>query len=291
MKKIACEMCGSNDLIKQEGNFICQHCGMKYSTEEVKKMMIEGTVDVQGTVKIDNTAVAERHLQNARRAKSKEDWAEVEKYYNLAEQEDPTNIEAIFYSAFGKAKQSLIDADLFKRQAAFKVLNKSVSIIDDNFDISKEDEQLALVNQILSDVKNMRGSSFVYNTTKTTKNGVTTTSDDKAKTYELFDALNKEMLVTLENLEKKLTKKNNKISVLKYLISAVEAMTLSDATVSLIESYYKKWHSLDSGLKYEDKMEELRVKLKAKKRKDAIVGGIILGVVVGIAVIFILMCI
>ena len=38
-----------------------------------------------------------------RRAKAKEDWSEVEKYYNLVEQNDPTNIEAIFYSAFESA--------------------------------------------------------------------------------------------------------------------------------------------------------------------------------------------
>jgi len=33
--------------------FVCQHCGTKYSVEEAKKLMIEGTVDVQGTVKVD----------------------------------------------------------------------------------------------------------------------------------------------------------------------------------------------------------------------------------------------
>ncbi len=31
-------------------------------------MMIEGTVEVQGTVKVDNSAFIERYLANARRA-------------------------------------------------------------------------------------------------------------------------------------------------------------------------------------------------------------------------------
>lgn len=56
MKQLVCEMCGSTDLIKQDGVFVCQACGCKYSVEEARKMMIEGTVDVSGsTVKIDET--------------------------------------------------------------------------------------------------------------------------------------------------------------------------------------------------------------------------------------------
>ena len=48
-------MCGSTDLIKQDGVFVCQSCGCKYSVEEAKKMMVEGTVEVTGTVKIDDS--------------------------------------------------------------------------------------------------------------------------------------------------------------------------------------------------------------------------------------------
>lgn len=60
MKQLTCEMCGGTDLIKQDGVFVCQSCGCKYSVEEAKKMMIEGTVDVSGsTIKIDNSAEIE----------------------------------------------------------------------------------------------------------------------------------------------------------------------------------------------------------------------------------------
>ena len=75
MKALVCELCGSNELIKQDGMFVCPHCGTKYTPEEAKKLIIEGTVDVSGsTVKVDNTAFVERYLANARRAKQKEDW-------------------------------------------------------------------------------------------------------------------------------------------------------------------------------------------------------------------------
>lgn len=38
MKQLVCEMCESSDLIKQDGAFACQSCGIKYSVEEAKKM-------------------------------------------------------------------------------------------------------------------------------------------------------------------------------------------------------------------------------------------------------------
>ena len=145
MKQLTCEMCGSTELIKEGGFFVCQTCGCKYSVEEAKRMMIEGTVDVQGTVKVDNSAFVEKYLANARRAKQKEDWEETEKYYNMVEQNDPTNIEAIFYSSYGKAKRSLLESDIYKRQAAFKVLQNCVSIIDDNFNINNEAEQKEII--------------------------------------------------------------------------------------------------------------------------------------------------
>ncbi len=33
LKKMICEMCGSNDLIKKDGFYVCCYCGTKYSTQ------------------------------------------------------------------------------------------------------------------------------------------------------------------------------------------------------------------------------------------------------------------
>ena len=148
MKQLTCEMCGSTDLMKDGGVFVCQTCGCKYSVEEARKMMVEGTVDVRGTVQVDNSAFVQKYLENARRAKQKEDWDETEKYYNMVEQNDPNNIEAIFYSAYGKAKASLVDSDIYKRQAVFKVLANCISIIDDKYEIERREEnKVALLRQ------------------------------------------------------------------------------------------------------------------------------------------------
>ena len=97
MKQLTCELCGNTELIKQDGFFVCPYCKCKYSLEEARKMIIDGTVEVQGTVKLDNSDYVQNCLQNARRAMKKEDWSEVERYYNKVEENEPNNIEAFFY--------------------------------------------------------------------------------------------------------------------------------------------------------------------------------------------------
>lgn len=163
MKQLTCEMCGSTDLMKQDGVFVCQSCGCKYSVEEAKRMMIEGTVDVQGTVKVDNSAFVQKYLANARRAYEKEDWEEVEKYYNMVEQNAPNNMEAVFFSAFGKAMLSLTDGDYYKRQQKFTVLNKSISVINDYYEVTDEDKE-AVLTKISDAIIKMFSVTYVYNT-------------------------------------------------------------------------------------------------------------------------------
>lgn len=187
MKPLICEMCGNSDLIKNEGVFVCQSCGVKYSIEEARKMMIEGTVDVKGTVQVDNSAFVKKYLENARRAKEKEDWEETEKYYNMVEQNDPNNIEAIFYSAYGKAKASLVDADIYKRQAAFNVLKNCISIIDDKYDMERADENRDAIIGMAADINNMITSNFVFNVWRNSYGNITRTN--KNETYTLFSSL------------------------------------------------------------------------------------------------------
>ena len=161
MKQLTCEMCGSTELVKQDGFFVCQTCGTKYSVEEAKKMMIEGTVDIQGTVKVDNSALIAKHLINAHRALLKEDWEEVEKYYNLVEQNSPDNIEAVFFSSYGKAMLAMTDSDYFKREQKFQVLNRSMSVISEYYDTTTENKEEAL-KKIAEYIKKMYNVTFVY---------------------------------------------------------------------------------------------------------------------------------
>lgn len=201
MKKLTCEMCGSTDLMKDGGVFICQTCGCKYSVEEARRMMVEGTVDVKGTVQIDNSSFVKKYLENARRAKEKEDWEETEKYYNLVEQNDPNNIEAIFYSSYGKAKASLVDGDIYKRQAVFKVLNNCVSIIDDKYQIEDRAENEVAIRSMALDLLKLFGSNFVFTEWKNGYGVVTRTN--KGETYSLFVGLIDAFHNTMLNIQRK----------------------------------------------------------------------------------------
>lgn len=96
MKRLTCEMCGSTDLVKQDGVFVCQSCGCKYSIEEAKKMMIEGTVEVTGTVKVDNTDKLETYKEIASNAYDAGNTDEAYQYYLKVLEIDPKDWQAIF---------------------------------------------------------------------------------------------------------------------------------------------------------------------------------------------------
>ncbi len=98
MKPLTCEMCGSNNLIKQEGVFVCQSCGTKYSVEEARKMMIEGTVTVDGTVRVDdsekNKKLINNYLEMAKSALAGSDDEGAIVYSNKVLEIDTENYEA-----------------------------------------------------------------------------------------------------------------------------------------------------------------------------------------------------
>lgn len=94
MKQLTCEMCGGTDLMKQDGAFVCQNCGMKYSVEEAKKMMIEGTVEVAGTVKVDDSAKIANYYTMAENAYDASNQKEAESYCNKIIEIEPNNYKA-----------------------------------------------------------------------------------------------------------------------------------------------------------------------------------------------------
>lgn len=109
MKQLTCEMCGSTDLVKQNGLYICQSCGTKYSVEEAKKMMVEGTVEIQGTVEVtgtvqmDTSTEIDNLYQIARRARDEDNEQNAAKYYDMIKMKDPTSWEASFYQVYFSA--------------------------------------------------------------------------------------------------------------------------------------------------------------------------------------------
>lgn len=124
MKQLKCEMCGSTDLVKQDGMFICQTCGTKYSIEEA---MIEGTVAIRGTVKVDNSDELSNLYQIARRAKDENNSENAAVYYDMILMKDPTSWEASFYVVYFKAMQTNIAGI---QSAAVSITNCLDSVLD-----------------------------------------------------------------------------------------------------------------------------------------------------------------
>jgi hypothetical protein len=136
MKKMVCEMCGGSDLVKQEGVFVCQSCGSKYSVEDAKRMMIEGTVDVTGsTVKVDNTAKLENLLKIARRAKDDGNFGKAAQHFEAITLEDPNSWEAAFYTAYCSAIQS------YKSDKTGSAITTLQNCIDSVFSLIKDHVQ------------------------------------------------------------------------------------------------------------------------------------------------------
>ena len=95
MRQLICEMCGGTDLIKQDGVFVCQSCGCKYSVEEARKMMVEGTVDVSGsTVKVDKTDSIASLIKRTYLFLEEGNWEEASAYSDKVLDLDPEYAEA-----------------------------------------------------------------------------------------------------------------------------------------------------------------------------------------------------
>ena len=93
MKLLKCEVCGSNDLTKKDGLFVCDYCGAKYSLEEVQKMA--GQVNVSGTVSIDSSSRLKSLVQGAHDALETFDLDVAMRYAEQALDIDPNNADAL----------------------------------------------------------------------------------------------------------------------------------------------------------------------------------------------------
>ena len=160
LRQMKCDMCGGTDLVKQEGLFVCQHCGAKYSVEEARKMMMEGDGDlvVSGTIKIDNNAKLENLYTLARREYRLENYEEARKYYEAIIVDDPNNWEPIFAISFIKAGRGNHEWENVSTEieSFIKRLDESVHLLME--DEKEENKNVTLKNVIVKTVSNMANS-------------------------------------------------------------------------------------------------------------------------------------
>lgn len=152
MKQLKCEMCGSVDLLKQDGVFICQSCGCKYSVEEAKKMMVEvsGSVSVDTPVEVKGIAQVENILKLVMASYESKDF---EKTKELCEQ--IISIDANNYNAWlYKGKCELWQSTLLDLKIEQAVIN-----FDEAIKIAPTEE----IEQIKCDVaSNMLDFTYAF---------------------------------------------------------------------------------------------------------------------------------
>ena len=155
MKQLTCEICGSTDLLKQDGVFVCQTCGTKYSVEEAKKMMIEGTV------RIDNSHLVSNYLEMAEAAVDAGNNQEAESYCNKAIEIDPTNYKAWMIKGKAAAWQSsLQNSRVDEGVAAFiKAINNAPDDVKEEL-IENAKEQIISLSLAMISLRSDRFSKW-----------------------------------------------------------------------------------------------------------------------------------
>ncbi len=140
MKALVCEMCHSNEVVKQDGYFVCQSCGTKYSVEEAKKMMVEGTV------KIDQSGNIENYYAMAESAYESNNNKEAESYCNKVIEIDPLNYKAWLLKGRSAGWQSTL---------ANIRIEEAVNCFTKCLDNAPENEQETLKSDIANETTNL----------------------------------------------------------------------------------------------------------------------------------------
>lgn len=160
MKKLTCEMCGSNELVKQDGMFVCQSCGTKYSVEEAKKMMIEGTVDVSGsTVKVSSVGNIDNYYSLASNAYDSDNNKEAESYCNKIIEIDPNNCKAWYLKGLSVGWSSTLSND--RMWEAKNCFEKAISFAKGEEESRLQEKSVTDILELFIAMIDLRGKNYI----------------------------------------------------------------------------------------------------------------------------------
>lgn len=162
MKPLICELCSGNEIIKQDGYFVCQHCGTKYTVEEAKKLMIEGTVKIDTSDELKNLYLI------ARRSKDAENNENAAKYYEMILAKDPTSWEANFYSVYYKTMSCKIAEISTAATNVSNCIKETFILIHEN--VTDAEERKKAVLEVRDRVKSI--SDMLFNAANVHMNSI-----------------------------------------------------------------------------------------------------------------------
>ncbi len=105
MKQLICEICNSTNFVKEGGSFVCQNCGMKYSSEEAKNI-INGIALSQ--TKKDCSKEIKNKVENAIREFNSNNLTQAYSMLSDVLNVDPENTDAIIYKSLALGWQASI---------------------------------------------------------------------------------------------------------------------------------------------------------------------------------------
>ena len=140
MAKLTCEMCNGTDFAKQDGFFVCQGCGVKYSVEEAKKIMGNEAVapaeaPQHGGAKVDNL------LQLAQSSYDSKNYAQAENFCNEILALDASNYAA--WKLKGEAVNYQITVSNDRIEEVYNCIMTSYRVLDEAGKAARRDEVLA----------------------------------------------------------------------------------------------------------------------------------------------------
>ena len=154
MKAIACEMCGSNDIVQQEGIYVCQYCGTKYTIEKAQKIVKDENIDVAGsTGRVDVSDEVRNLYQLARRAKNKSDAENATKYYEMILLKDSDSWEAVFYYEYFRVMVCKVCDTVTAIQNFSDNISTVFSLIREK--VLEGEEQINAINNVVEDSRRL----------------------------------------------------------------------------------------------------------------------------------------
>ena len=154
LKALQCKNCGSGELNKEGELFICQFCGTKYTAEEAQLLTVN--------IKTDRASEIKNALANGRRALKQKDWTETEKYYNIVERYVPENMEAVFFSAYARIRQELINTDENTRKEKFDAFCNIFPIMEEYCDEQSPESMKEFLFLVSGSILDMLDSDFFH---------------------------------------------------------------------------------------------------------------------------------
>ena len=94
MNKLKCEICGGTDIVKKDGVFVCETCGVKYSVEELQALLADANAEEKA--KPDISSPQDSFMILADTARTAGSWGETEVYVAKMLEKHPYDVKAWF---------------------------------------------------------------------------------------------------------------------------------------------------------------------------------------------------